>query len=314
MAGERMLAIKSILVATDLSAQENAAIRRASQLATAHRATLKLMYMPPHGEPPMANAAARLATATRDLQENLELRVKTVSPRLHRLQDLVAASEGMDLVVLPHRRERSTAAFFRGQPVLRVLRGCSCPVLVSRGAGLGHYRRILVGLDFSPGSEQLVRIAADFDPRAELELFHAVSSWDEATLRSEQATEQSVLAYQERCLRHARDRMLTLTHSFEARRNRVRTVIGRGDPGMETVVQQEHSGADLVVLGKRRTSAWEDFFCASVAHRVLSWGSSDVLVVPSGHVPRTASIAARRLRRGKPPLGLEMHSVKAGLS
>jgi nucleotide-binding universal stress UspA family protein len=114
-----------------------------------------------------------------------------------------------------------------------------------------------------------------------------------------EATEQAIRAYRERCMRYASDRMLVLSDSFDARRNRVRTVIGRGDPGMQTVVQQEHSGADLVVLGKRRTSAWEEFFWGSVAHKVLSWGSSDVLVVPHDYVPASAPVAARRLRHAK---------------
>ena len=60
------------------------------------------------------------------------------------------------------------------------------------------------------------------------------------------------------------------------------------------MIQQEHSGADLVVLGKKGSTAWEDFFCGGVAHRVLSWGSSDVLVVPNAYLQATAPLAARR--------------------
>ena len=73
-------------------------------------------------------------------------------------------------------------------------------------------------------------------------------------------------------------------------------VIGRGDPGRQTVIEQERSDADLVVVGKSSSSAWEDFLCGSVAHRVLSWGSSDVLVVPHAYWHRTAPLAAHRIR------------------
>lgn len=306
--------IKSILVATDLSVQESMAVQRARQLADTHRASVTLMYMPSSGERVPANAAFRLANTARQLEESLELRVKTAPAKAHKLEDLIAETRDMDLVVLPHRHERSTAAFFRGQPVVRLLRCCNCPVLVARQVHGAHYRRILVPVDFSPASEALVKLAADFDSRAELEIFHAISTLDEARLRSAEATEQAVRAYRKRCLEHAQERMLTLTDSFDARTNRLLTVIGRGDPGRQTVIQQEHSGADLVVVGKRRSSAWEDFLCGSVAHRVLSWGSSDVLVVPQSFMEATAPLAAHRIRTGETRLALGMRPSGRRLS
>ncbi|MBC5784602.1 universal stress protein [Ramlibacter sp. USB13] len=300
------MTIQSILVATDLSVQENGAVLRARQLADAHRASMKLMYMPPQGHKPAADATLRLGALAMQLEEDLALRVRTVPVKAHKPEDLVAEARGTHLVVLPHRRERSTAAFFRGQPVVRILRDASCPVLVTRHGGELPYRHILVAVDFSPASEGLVRLAADLDARAALELFHAIDTLGEAKLRSAEATEQAVRAYRERCLRDARQRMLTLTDSYVARRNRLLAALGRGDPGRQTVIQQEHSEADLVVVGKRRSSAWEDFFCGSVAHRVLSWGSSDVLVVPHGFVPATAPAAAQRMRGTHPQPALRM--------
>jgi nucleotide-binding universal stress UspA family protein len=258
------MTIEMILVASDLSGKDDIALQRAQRIAQAHDASVKLLHMPPDAKLPAA-------------------------------VDLGEAARGMDLVVLPHRHERSTAAFFRGQPVLRLLRTACCPVLVTRQPHDAAWRRILVAVDFSAESEKLVRFAADLDAHAPLELFHAVDTLGEARLRAAEATEQAVRAYRERCLRHARERMLTLSDSFVARRNRLLTAIGRGDPGRQVVVQQERSDADLVVVGKRRSSAWEDFFCGSVAHRVLSWGTSDVLVVPLGLTPATAPRAARRI-------------------
>jgi len=287
--------IRSILVVTDLSAHENIAVERAWQLADTHRASITLMYVPPRGQNAAPTAASRLAKAARQLEESLNLRVRTAPVKSGTLKDLIAQARGMDLVVLPHRQERSTAAFFRGQPVLRLLRGCNCPVLVVRQARGERYERVLVAVDFSEASESLVKLAATFDTRAELEIFHAISTLDESKLRSAEAPEHAVRAYREKCLRYARDRIVSLTDSFEARRNRVLTAIGRGDPGRQTVIQQEYTGADLVVLGKKRSTAWEDFFCGSVAHRVLSWGSSDVLVVPDAYLRATAPHAARRM-------------------
>lgn len=304
--GERRLAmqdfipVRSILVATDLSAQEGIAVQRAWRLAQAHGAALRLMYMPPRGQEPVPDAARRLARAARDLEDGLRLRATAVPVNAHALDDLLAASRGMDLVVLPHRRERSTGAFFRGQPVLPLLRAARCPVLVARHADQPHYRRILVALGFAAESLPLAELAAGIDPRAELELFHAVDTANESRLRFAEATENAVRAYRRRCLEHARRRMLALADAFEARHRRVLTAFGRGDAGHQVVLQQEHSGADLVVVGKRRSTAWDDFFSGSVAHRVLSWGRSDVLVVPLGLTPATAPMAARRIGAIRP--------------
>ena len=247
--------IQSILVATDRSPQGSIAVRRAWQLANAHGASVKPVYMP---------------------------------RGFHDVAALAAQARGMDLVVLPHQRERSVAAFLRGQLAARLLRDSDCPVLVARSTNDAAYGRILVAVDFSRGSEALVDIAAGVEARAELELFHAVSTRGETRLRNAEATEQAVRAYRQSCLRHAQQRMLTLTDSFDARRNRLMTALGRGDPGRQIVVQQQHSAADLVVVGKAPSAAWKDFLCGSVAQRVLCWGGSDVLVVPHAHAQARA--------------------------
>jgi nucleotide-binding universal stress UspA family protein len=290
--------IRSILVATDLSVQENLAVRRACRLADAHRATVNLMYMPQHGQDVASQAATRLADIRRRIEDQAGLRVRAVPVKAKPdAEDLVAAARGVDLVVLPHRRERSTAAFFRGQPVLRLLRRCDCPVLIARRHEREHYARILVATDLSPRAEALLELATHLDPRAQLQVFHAASTLGEARLRSAEATEQAVRAYRRRVQRDAEDRMRALAGRFERHGNVLSTVIGRGDPGWQAVLQQERSDAELVVIGKTRASAWEDFLCGSAAHRVLSWGRGDVLVVPMPYAPATAPVAARRINR-----------------
>ena len=299
--------IKSILVVTDLSARENIAVQRASQLAHTHGASVKLMYVPAHGQSVLPAAASRLENEAKQLEHSLKLRVRTAPVKSDQLKDVVAEARGADLVVLPHRHDRSTAAFFRGQPVLSLLRQCNRPVLVVRQSHTARYARVLVAVDFSEAARALVELAAKFDSSAELEIFHALSTLDESKLRCAEAPEHAVRAYRERCLKQAQERIVSFSDSFDARRNRVLTAIGRGDPGRQTVIQQEHSGANLVVLGKTRSTVWEDFLRGSVAHYVLSWGSSDVLIVPDAYLQATTPLDARRVARvasNKPALPL----------
>jgi nucleotide-binding universal stress UspA family protein len=253
------------------------------------------MHAPASGREPAPGAVARLAQAAAPLHARLEFRVETV-PALpgDTMERIAAEARGADLVVLPHRRERSTAAFFRGQPVLRLLRAAGKPVLVVRRAGGPHYRRILVGVDFTPASQAIVKLAAQLDPLAQLELFHAIDTRGESHLQAADATMEAVRTYRAHCLEKAQQHMLSVTDSFAARRNRVLTAIGRGSPGQQILIQQEHAGADLVVVGKSESSAWLDFLRTSVAHRVLSWGTSDVLVVPEAAATGMVPAGGRR--------------------
>lgn len=219
-----------------------------------------------------------------------------------KLEDLVTAAGDVDLVLLPHRQERSTAAFFRGQPVLRLLRSCKLPVLIARRSPETNYQRILVAVDLAAQSLPLLQFASALQPAANLDVFHAISTLDEAKLRSAEATEQAVRHYREKRLQDTQERIASLKESLRHGRHNVQEVIGYGDPGRQAVMQQERSGADLVVVGKKRASVWHDFFCGSVAHRIMSWGSSDVLVVPETFLQATAHVAARRMR-GRGPQG-----------
>jgi nucleotide-binding universal stress UspA family protein len=190
----------------------------------------------------------------------------------------------VDLVVVPHRHERSIAAFFRGQPVMRLIRKCIAPVLVARANTTMQYHRILVAVDFASNSAGLATLAANVDPQAELLVFHAIDTRNEARLRAAEATEQAVSAYRDRCLAYAHHQMRALARPLEAHGRRVVPLISHGDPGQQAVRQREQSGADLVIVGKNNTSAWQDFFFGSVAHSFLSWGSCDVLVVPDAYL------------------------------
>ena len=121
---------------------------------------------------------------------------------------------------------------------------------------------------------------------------------------------KAIAAYRKQCLRYAQDRMFWLTDSYDARRNRVLSSIRRGSPARQVQVQQERSGAELIVVGKHPASAVSDFLFGSTAQRVLRESKADVLVVP--HVfqkgksanaqtrPASQPSAVRRLRAGPP--------------
>lgn len=172
------------------------------------------------------------------------------------------------------------------------------PVLAVRqetGAPQTAYGRLLVAVDLSDASRNLVATASVLCKHAQIELFHAINTSNERKLRSADVSEKSIKAYLQECRRHAQNRLLSMTDSSDARRNRVGSAIGHGDPARQTIVQQQHGGTDLIVVGKDSTNALSDFFFGSVSQRVLQGATTDVLVIPRGFAFGTRLLAARRL-------------------
>lgn len=287
--------IRSILAITDFSRQANQAVDRAAQLAVLHRATLRLMVFATDGDAAPVDAASRLAHTAKDLGRRLAITVRTVSRSANSLADVAQEGSCADLLVLGYDRERTLGALLRGQTAERLARLCRCPILVSKRAPRQRYRRILVAVNFTPASKNLVKLAWMLDDDAEVELFHAISTRNEAKLRSAEVSRHAIKAYRHECMRHARDRIFWLTDSFDSRRNRVMSAIGHGDPARQAAIQQDCVGADLLVVGKRSNSPFMDFVFGSVAQRVLCWASSDVLIVPDDFQASSRAAAMQRI-------------------
>jgi len=287
----------TILAVTDLAARSEPALSRAACLAAEHHASLELLYAAAPGEPPCPRAASRLAHQALQLGERHGLRVRTTNPMASTPEHVASAARGADLLVMGAMpRERSLLAFVRGQWTERLLRRVQRPMLVVRQQAEGPYQRLLVAIDFTRASRILVERAFALNGSARIDLFHAISTINERKLRSADVPEHVVRAYRQECTRYARDQIVRFTDSTDARRNRVSWAIGRGDPARQAVVQQQHSGAELLVVGKHPASAMSDFVFGSVAQRVLRHAAGDVLIVP--HNPQAATKAAALERLG----------------
>ena len=274
--------IQSILAVTDLSAHGLRTVVRAANIAAAHGALLKIMYAPAaFAGPADADAAGGLGAVCLEVAERFGILVKKIDDTRGRLDGAAHEAQWCDLVVIGDEPDRSLAAFFHGQPAERLVRAAQRPVLVARlDARAGGYGRILVAVDLMEESRPLVDLACAFDGQADIELFHAFTPMYEGKLRYADVSAHVIDAYRHACARHARERMLWLSDASIARRNRVVSSIGRGDPARQAAVQQQYSKADLLVVGKRRRCALMDFLFGSVALRVLRWSTGDVLVVP----------------------------------
>lgn len=275
--------LQTLVALTDFSASAEHALDRAALIAASHGARLRLVYSTDTPDPKFTDPHARLEQRARQLARRHGVAVKAQGGIASGdiVRDALAAAAGADLLVIDRRSQAGLLALLSGGPVTRILRSSPCPVLVVQRAPRGPYQRKLVAVDFSETAMALVRYAAGLEAEAELELYHAIDLRDEAKLRSAEATVKAVRAYREKVLAKARGQMLPLASAYDARRNRVATAIGAGDPARELAVQHEATGADLIAVGYSRRPAALEWLMGSVAGRLVHGVECDVLVFPS---------------------------------
>ncbi|MEJ8859187.1 universal stress protein [Variovorax robiniae] len=298
----------SILAVTDFSPQGNYALARAALLSAEHGARLKLVYMAYPGEAPPVDAATRLARYAQRLSARHGIRVRAKSRLSYSVEELLPEVRCADLVVWGAASVRSLRSFFMGQPVEQLLRTVRRSVLVVRREAVHGYRSVIVAVDFTEASRGLVELAFALNKTAQVELFHAVSTANEGKLRYAEVSDDAIKAYHIECRRYAQDRMFWLTDSYDARRNRVSSAVGHGDAARQTVVQQQNSGADLIVVGRQPSSRLSDLFFDSTSNRILECSHADVLVVPHNQEPASSAFALKRLSMEAPA----MRRVRAG--
>lgn len=296
-----------ILAVTDFSKLGDSALSRAAHLSAEHGAALKLVCFAAPGEDHPRNAACRLDELAGQLSRHHGIEVQASNRISLAPEDLLADAQLADLVVWGVAPERTMRSFLVGQPVDGLLRKLQRPVLVVRSPAEGPYSSVLVSVDFSKSSTDLVGLAFDISETARVELFHAVGTPYEGKLRYAAVSEEVIKGYREACRRQAGQRMFQLTDFFDARRNRVRATLGRGEPARQVAVQQQRSGAELIVVGKQPASLLSDLWFQSVAKRLLCLSDVDVLIAPHGFEPATSQVAVKRLETVS-----ATHRVRAG--
>lgn len=301
------MTLRSILAVTDLSWHGGHAIARAALLCAEHCATLKLVYRAHPGEAPPPDAAVRLMHHALQLKQRHGIPVHAAARIDLTAADVAREAANADLVVWGTAPARGLRAWFFPHPAIHMLRNSQRPVIVVGSPAERPHHSVMVAVDFSQVSHGLVALGLALHPAARVELFHAISTANEAKLRYAEVSERAIRSYREECRRHAQDRMFTLADSYGTRRNRLSSAIGRGDPARQVLVQQQNTAADLIVVGKHPASVLADVLFESVAQRILRDTRTDVLVVPHGFQPASRGSAVKRLVHDLP-----VRRVKAG--
>ena len=282
--------LQTLVAVTDFSAPAEHALDRAALLAAHHQARLAVVYAAERQDAKFCDPQARLAQRARQLARRHGLSVHPLGALQGAgLADaLVAAATAAqaDLLVMDarlHGPQRWPAGALGLRA--RVLRASPCPVLLVQQPAGQPYGHVLVHAQ-GDGCGALARCAGALQGGAVLELFHAARpqglsglglACGQAFARALQRAGALPVAAQ------AGPGAVHVSDAFQARRNRV-GLARRGLHAMhQLAVQQDRSGADLLVLAHPRRPVLRELLQASAAHRLLTGRPAvacDVLVVP----------------------------------
>lgn len=289
--------IQRIVIATDFSPRANRAVQRASLLATEHQAELYLLHVLPAfplevfkrlmTETPLETEQRLYNRAKIALQNRAEIlaangmtvRHHVAIGRAHVEINRYAEQHQADLVVIGNQGESFAQELFLGTTASKTLRTGHYPLLIIKQEPKGHYRQILVPVDFSQNSLNALEMALKVGVQTQIHVLHAVEMPLGQKLKQAGFTEERVDSYRKEMLRHAREGMEKIVADCAHGDTRVTSIIEYGHAPAMIREKAQSLDIDLIVIGKRGQTELDDALFGSVTKHVLYETPGDVLVV-----------------------------------
>lgn len=276
--------MKKLLIATDLSARSDRALRRAVVLADRLDASLEIVHVIDEAVP--QSVLEPYETAARTTLDQLLATIPTAAAvkskisfvRGHGYSTILqyAAQTGADLIVLGVTRH-SIYELFRGTTAERIVRVSAFPVLMVKDPANAPYGRVLVATDNSPAATRALGCALAVAPGAEFCLLHITHVPFKGLLGAE--VRGQIRADHERAFR---EKLNADIASFTAQ-------LGVDPPKMSILVREgeiHHAlgeqvdlfKPDLLALGTHGRATIHHALIGSLAQEILSDPPVDVLV------------------------------------
>ncbi|MFN4115214.1 MAG: universal stress protein [Inhella sp.] len=282
--------MKQILAATDFSASADGALQRAALLAVERGLPLQLLHVLPE----LGSLTRWAGDAAGDaLRLDAGLQLEQLAARLRAgsgavvdaqcrsgsvVDELLRARGADDLLVLGARGASLWRRLALGTTAERLIRRAPGAALVVRQPPVAPYRRLLLGVDFSPATPALLVWARAVAPTAHWLIAHVyavphadklyLAGVDAATVEHyREGARQQALAGLQQLVESGQ--LAGISHSFQ---------LLDGEPGIQLLELAQQQGADLLAVGKRGQSAAEDLLLGSVAQHLLAEAEIDVLI------------------------------------
>ena len=279
--------MKSLLMATDLSARSDRALERAVSLAQEHDADLTILHVVDE-DLPASLANAHEKAARQDIRKHLDKQFSGAAPRIsievlfgRAYVDILEMSEKTkaEMIVLGLHREASGGDLFRGTTVERVIRNGDIPTLLVKDRVGGPYGRVIVGVDFSVYSRRAVEFAVNFAPTGEFYLVHAYDVPFKGFLPGHDTRREVKKEHQVAFEKMIGDEMATFLAAQERQALKIETVLEEGTVRDVIKRQTRHLNPDLLVIGTHGRTGVAHAFLGSVAEDLLRDPPCDVLAV-----------------------------------
>lgn len=290
-------ALRTIVAATDFSANAEVALAWAAQLARQHRATLVLVHafhselialselgplLRAHRGPMRARAMAALereAERARSTGVRTDCELRTGAA--FRTVIAVAERRKADLIVAGTRGHTTWRSLLLGSTAARLVRHARCAVMtVHPSDGPPRpVRTVLVATDFSEeaalAAAAATRVLGGSEVDRRLVLLHAYDVPFEATSLPDPVLMDAIAAVDTTIKRTIE----ALAAKLRATGSRVDTLACAGYPPRMILDQATAAGADLIAMGTHGRSAVDHLLLGSTAERVLGAASCPVLTV-----------------------------------
>lgn len=279
--------MKSILMATDLSARSDRALERAATIARDGGGELTIVHVVDEDLPPsLANAQQRAAKET--IQGHVDTLTEgnkpSVSIKVVLGRDyvgIIEMSERVDaeLIVLGVHRKDAFKDMFRGSTVERVIRVGNIPVLLAKDRVSGPYQRIIVAADFSVYSRRAIEFAVDLAPGGEFHVVHAYDVPFKGFLYGDDTRRTVRKQHEEKFQKMVEEEMATFLFPFEAKTFKLERIMQQGTVRGVIDRQVNLLIPDLLVIGTHGRTGVARALLGSVAQDILRNPPCDVLAV-----------------------------------
>jgi nucleotide-binding universal stress UspA family protein len=183
-----------------------------------------------------------------------------------------------DLTVVAAHGKSFLADIFARYATDEIVRMVERPLLLINTEPKAEYRRVLVGIDFSPASLQAAQVALSIAPAAQFTFVHVARVANEGTMREVGITEEAIGSFRSRACEVGRGKLNAFIEQLSPRKQLISRLIEPGQPGPVISACARRLGADLIAVGKHGKSWIEELLLGSVTQRLLSERQADLLI------------------------------------
>lgn len=285
-------AVRTVVVATDLSPASEIAVDQAAMLARRWDADLVLLHVFNDGvwatitaiyesevwagAEPVLVARNRLSQQVREVAARHAVRARGETRTGRAASEIAAFCREQDAQLLVVG-EHGEAVL--GGTAQRVLARADLPVLLVRRAVSAELSCILLATDFSDNATRAAQLSLDWFPDVRQRLLHACTVAFEGRMRMAGVSLEHIEGYRRDELARAEQRMEAQMQALRSAAPVGKRIV-QGYPTTVLLREIERLGAELLVIGKHGGTMLDERLLGSITQNLLYRADCNVLLVP----------------------------------